>query len=117
MQSLLFVVPFKPGMLDEYKKMIDEATGPRKKEYRDMLGRYGLKSVKVWYQSFSGKEYVIVLHDIEKKDAMERLQAWSSSTYAFDHWFREQLLKYYDIKDFDHLPEQPQAVFSFERES
>jgi len=46
MQTLLFVHPLKPGKLKEYKEFCAEITGPGKREYGDLLKRYGLKKNK-----------------------------------------------------------------------
>jgi len=116
MQIVLLTLPMKPGKLNEYKAFAEEIMGPRKEEYKDLLNRYGLKSVNVWHAKLADRDYVIVMHDADEK-AKEHLQRWSSSTHPFDQWFSAQLLKCYDIKDFDHLPEQPEFLFGLQLKS
>lgn len=112
MKTLLFAMPLKPGKFGEYKKFVAEATGPRKKEYAEMLKRYGLKNVKVWHCKFESKEYMMVMHDSEE-EAQKHLKEWSSSSHPFDRWFNEQILKCYDIQSIETVQDQPQLVFEF----
>lgn len=96
MQTLVYINPLKPGKLDEYKAFIREFTGPRKKEYVDLLDRYGLISAEVYYHKLENKEFIIVIHDAED-DASERLANFSSSENPFDHWFFTQLSNLHDF--------------------
>ncbi|NGX45525.1 MAG: hypothetical protein K940chlam2_00680 [Chlamydiae bacterium] len=108
MKTLLFTVPLNPGMLSEYEAFAAEITGPRKKEYSELLKRYGLKTAKVWHQKLADKEYVFILHEAED-DALERLKTWSSSTHPFDLWFDEQLNKCYES-----APEPAHLLFGYQ---
>ncbi len=109
MQTLTYVNPLKPGKLKEYKAFSAENTGPRKREYMDLLKRYGLRNAKVYYHKMGNKEFVIVIHDAED-DALERLANFASSTNPYDRWFFEQLQK---LHDFDGSETQAQLLFSF----
>lgn len=95
MKPLLFTIPLKSGMRSAYETFSSEITGPRKKEYDDLLKRYGLNTAKVWYQKLEDKEYVFVLHEADE-GALDQLKTWSSSTHPFDLWFDEQLNQLYD---------------------
>ena len=108
MQPMLLAIPLKHGKLAAYKAFVAEITGPKKREYSDLLKRYGLTSVTVWYHKIGGKEYAMVLHNT-KGDASERLKHWPSSTHPFDVWFREQLANCYE-----GAPEEGHLLFSFE---
>jgi hypothetical protein len=99
MQTLVYINPLKAGKLNEYKAFTAENLGPRKKEYIDLLKRYGLITVKVYYHKLGGKEFVIVIHDAED-DATERLANFPTSRHSYDRWFFEQLGK---LHDFDSL--------------
>ena len=83
MKTLLFATCLKPDTLGVYKRFVAEITGPRKKEYSELLKRYGLKTAKVWYEKLSDRDYVMIVHEAED-DALERLENWSSSTHPFD---------------------------------
>lgn len=104
MIPFLFVVPFKAGRLEAYRKFAAEITGPRKKEYAEMMKRYGLKSTRVWIQTIGGKEYAVVYHDAEE-GAADHLKRWKDSLHPFDVWFKEQLGSCYDsaIEPAQHL--------------
>ncbi len=103
MKSTLFTMPLKSGELEAYKAFIDECTGPKKKEYKDLLLRYGLNNIKLWTQTLDGKDYAMFIHDMDD-DGMEKLKEWDSSTHPFDQWFNQQLHSFYD---FENMPEQP----------
>ncbi len=104
MIPFLIVVPFKEGRVDAYRKFAEVITGPKKREYADMLRRLGLKSTRVWIQALGGKEYAVVYHDAEEK-AADHLKHWMVSTHPFDVWFREQLAGFYEgpIEPSQHL--------------
>lgn len=104
MKTLTYVNPLKPGKLSEYKAFCAENRGPRKREYLDLLHRYGLKNVKIYYQTLSGREFVIVVHDAED-DAVERLANFASSKNPYNIWFLEQLNRLHDFSGI----EEPQA--------
>lgn len=97
MKTIVFINPLKPGKLKEYRAFSAENTGPRKRDYIDLLNRYGLKNVKVYYYKLGNKELIIVIHDAED-DAVERLANFSSSTNPYDRWFVEQLEKLHDLE-------------------
>lgn len=98
MPKLTYINPLKPGKLEEYKSFCAENMGPRKKEYLDLLYRYGLKTVAIYTQTLAGREFAIVVHDAEK-DALERLASFSSSKNPYDIWFLEQLNSLHDFSE------------------
>lgn len=112
MQTILYVNPLKKGKLKEYKEFSAQNTGPRKKEYIDLLKRYGLRNAKVYYHKLGGIDFVMVIHDAED-DALQRLEKFSESTNPYDQWFWQQLVH---LHDFSHLEGDPRAplLFSFD---
>ena len=82
--------------------------GPRKQEYKELLKRYGLRSTKVWHEKVSGRDYVMIMHEVED-DAQERLEHWESSTHPFDLWFEERLNQCYE-----DLSESAQLLCQFD---
>jgi len=108
MKSLLFIVPLKTDMLVSYKAFIAEITGARKREYSDLLKRYGLRTAKVWHQKVENKEYIMIFH-LAEDNALERLKTWASSTDPFDLWFKEHLNKCYE-----GAPELANFLFEFD---
>lgn len=65
MKTIMFINPLKPGKMQDYKNFTIEITGPRRKEFIDLLKRYHLNTSEVWYHKLKGVEYVIVRHEVE----------------------------------------------------
>lgn len=112
MQIIVDTIPLKPGQLADYKKFIAEFMGSRKKEYADMLARYGLHTVDVFYQKIAGVEFVIVVHQAEE-DAREKLKAFTSSKNPMEKWFVEQLTNLHDFSPLQGEPPATKHLFSF----
>lgn len=98
MKTILFINPLKPGKLNEYKKFAAEITGPRRKEFIDMLKRYHLRTSEVWQHKLGEIEYVSVRHEVEK-GITDPLANWLTSTHPFDQWFQQQLLNLHDMEN------------------
>ena len=111
MKTILFVNPLRPGKLKEYKAFTAEITGPRVKEYTDLLKRYHLKNAEVWTHKLGDVEYVIVRHEIENNVA-DPLANWASSNHPFDLWFKEKLNNLHDMENVT----PPNFLFSFDTE-
>jgi hypothetical protein len=94
----LFINPLKTGKLEEYKAFAAEITGPRRKEFVDLLRRYHLKTSEVWHHKLGDVEYVIVRHEVENNVA-DPLANWPTSTHPFDQWFQQQLNNLHDMED------------------
>ena len=97
MKSILFVNPLRPGKLEEYKVFAAEITGPRRKEFIDLLKRYRLKTSEVWVHQLGDINYVIVRHEVENAIA-NPLANWLTSTHPFDQWFQQQLSRLHDME-------------------
>ena len=97
MKTILFINPLKPGKLEEYKVFAAEITGPRRKEFVDLLKRYHLKTSEVWHHKLGDIDYVIVRHEVEN-DIVDPLANWPTSTHPFDQWFQRQLNKLHDME-------------------
>lgn len=98
MKTILFINPLKPGKFDEYKNFAREITGPRKKEFIDLLKRYHLRTSEVWHHKFGEVEYVIVRHEVEE-NIEDPLKNWSTSMHPFDQWFQQQLTNLHDMEN------------------
>ena len=83
--------------------------GPKKNDYKDLLKRYDLNTVKIWIHTLNGKDYAMFIHEMDD-DAAKRLESWSSSTHPFDQWFDKQLRDCYDIDDINAMPPQPEFL-------
>ena len=100
MSKLVWVNPLRPGKLAAYKQFCATNAGPKKAEYIDLLKRYGLKDVEVYYHKLGEQEFVMVIHNIEA-DAMERLAHFAESKNPYDQWFTEQLKA---LHNFEEVP-------------
>lgn len=107
MTTTLFVMPLKKGKKANYKDFINELLTSKKEEYKDLLVRYDLNTLKMWIHTLDGKDYAMFIHEMGS-DAAKRLEGWSSSTHPFDQWFNQQLMDCYDIKNIDDMPLQPE---------
>ena len=106
--------PLKPGKLEAYKAFVAIITGPRKKEFSDLLKRYGLKTAEVFYQKLGDREFVIVIHQAED-DALDRLSHFESSKNPYDIWFSQQLKTLHDFTGITNP--HSELLFSFNAES
>lgn len=111
--TVLFAIPMKPEKYLEYESFVDLITGKRKKEYKDMLRRYGLKNAKVWYHTFGNIPYLLTVHDLTP-EAEEKLKGFATSTHAFDRWFHDECLKVWDVTSFGDLPLQPTFMYEMD---
>ena len=98
MKTILNINPLKPGKLNEYKAFAAEITGPRRKEFVELLKRYHLKTAEVWDHKLGDIEYIVVRHDVES-DVTDPLANWMTSTHPFDQWFRQQLDNLHDMEN------------------
>lgn len=102
MNSALFTVPLKPNSLEKFKDIINHTFEHKSDEWRDMLSRYDLSSVKIWCKHFDGVDYAFVYHDAG--DAFEeKLKGWDESTHPFDIWFNDQLMSVYDVANIEGM--------------
>lgn len=113
MPSVLFSIPIKSDKNDEYERFVKVITGIKKREYQDMLRRYGLKNAKVWHHTFGNTQYLLTMHDINP-EAQELLKTFTTSTHSFDKWFHDACLKVWDVPSFSDLPEQPKFIYEIE---
>ena len=115
MQPIVDTIPLKPGKLEAYKKFTAEITGPRQKEFADLLNRYGLKTVNTSYQTIGGITFIIVVH-IAEDDALEKLAHFEISQHPMDKWFVEQLIELHDYAPLSDQGQRSHPISYFEPE-
>lgn len=91
---ILFCLPLKEGRLEAFKQFCADCLKEKATDWKDMLARYDMSSVKVSYKQLEGRDYVFVYHDIGSTFA-EKIQGWNDSTHPFDQWFNEKLMENY----------------------
>jgi hypothetical protein len=107
MSTTLFTMPIKKGNTDAYKAFIKECLGVRKNEYKDLLRRYNLNTMKMWIHTLNGIDYAMFIHEMGD-DAEKRLKSWPSSNHSFDQWFAQHLNDCYDVENPGDMPTQPE---------
>ena len=113
MQTIVDICPLKPGKLAAYKAFAAEITGPRKKEFADLLKRYGLHTANTYYHKIGDTEFVVVVH-VAEPDARKRLQSFGTSQNLMDQWFCKQLEMLIDHAPLNNGGDQEaQLIFSF----
>jgi hypothetical protein len=95
MKSVLFCIPLKENCLDQFKDFVKTTGENRREEWKAMLLRYDIHSVKIWYSKIKGADYVFVYHDVGE-DFSTRIAGWETSQNEFDQWFNQQIMSSYD---------------------
>jgi hypothetical protein len=106
MSTTLFTMPIKKGKTEAYKAFIKECLGPKKNEYKDLLKRYNLNTMKIWIHTLNGKDYAMFIHEMGD-DAEKRLESWPNPNHPFDQWFAQNLNDCYDTAKPGEMPIQP----------
>ncbi len=102
MKCALFCIPLKKGCLEQFKEFVKQTHEEKSEEWKEMLSRYDLSSVKVWYKNFNGVDYVFVYHDAGETYE-EKLKGWDTSTHPFDIWFNAQIMAVYDVANVEGM--------------
>ena len=110
MKTVLYVFRVKPGKLQEYLDFMQDCyAGAKQEQYRELLKRYGLHSVKIWQHNIDGQDYIMFYHDMDD-DGEEKLQQWNQLGFEFDQLFEDVLERCYA----DRGANQPQYIGSFQ---
>ena len=105
MNSVLFCIPLKDDSVEKYTTIINDMAKDAE-GYRDMLKRYDLYSSKVWVNTFGGKDYAMVYHQVGPNFA-EKLATWETSVHPYDQQLNEKF-KLYMIK----VPQMAEVLLS-----
>jgi hypothetical protein len=98
MSAALFIMPLKKGKTATYKAFLRECMGPRRKDYEDLLLRYGLNDISIWVSTIDGRDYAVFTHEMND-NAAKLLESWSTSSHSFDQWFDKHLRDCYEVAD------------------
>ena len=113
MQTIVDIIPLKLGKVDAYKAFVAKIAGPRKKEYIELLIRYGLKSVNVYFHKINNVDFVVIAHTAEH-DSRTRLTHFATSTHPMDQWFFKQLNDLYDFEILNGSTTSLQELFTLD---
>ena len=95
MNAVLFCIPLKAGHLDQFKTFVKQTSEQKAAEWKEMLARYDMSCVKIWYKQINDQNYVFVYHETGK-DFAEKIKGWNNSQHPFDQWFSAQITAVYD---------------------
>lgn len=98
----LFCIPLKPDCLAAFLAFSETTRAEKADEWKAMLARYDISSVKTWHKEIAGRETIFVYHDTGP-DFSEKIASWNESTHPFDQWFNSQLTTLYDEGATDSL--------------
>jgi hypothetical protein len=86
-----FVTPVLPGKVDEWRQLVAEMTGPRRKDYEESRRKAGLRKELVWDQTTPMGDLAAVIFDTDDFEGVFRYFATSKA--PFDLWFNEKVMK------------------------
>lgn len=109
MNNALFCIPLKDGTLAQYEAFVEESK-TKSDDWLAMGKRYDIHSVKIWHKHIAGKDYILVMHDVGP-EFEEKMTGWDTSSHPFDTWFRESMMKVYDIENAEGM-EMPRMLAS-----
>lgn len=112
MSAVAVALPILPGKSDEWKRVIRDATGPRRAELDDMHRRLKIENARWFLQPTPNGDVAIVY--LEGPGAAEGFAKWGMSQEPFDVWFKQNIGPTYGI-DFSTPPPGPgpEMVYDF----
>lgn len=110
MSVIANAIPILPGKTEEWKRLVAEATGPRRAELDDMHHRLGIRSASWFLQQTPAGDIAIIY--LEGDGAEQAFAKWGQSQHPFDIWFKQSIGPTYGI-DFNAPPPgpAPQVVY------
>ncbi len=100
MKTVLFCIPLKEGCLEQFQNFVKETSEQKAAEWKEMLSRYDMSCVKIWYKDIDGKHYAFVYHECGP-NFEEKITGWNDSQHPFDQWFNQQITAVYDVGPVD----------------
>ena len=111
MTAIASALPILPGKTEEWKRVVQEATGPRCTELDDMHLRLGIRSASWFLQHTPGGDVAIVY--LEGEGALEAFAKLGQSKHPFDLWLKQSIGATYGI-DFNAPPPSPSPQMMYE---
>lgn len=114
MSTVATALPILAGKTEDWKRVVQEATGPRRAELDDMHRRLGIRSANWFLQLTPGGNIGIIC--LEGEGAAEAFAKWGQSQHPFDLWLKQSIGPTYGI-DFNAPPAgpAPQMMYEFHR--
>jgi hypothetical protein len=111
MTTVATALPILPGKTEEWRRTVQEATGPRRSELDDMHRRLNVHKANWFLQQTPQGDVAIVV--LEGEDAAEAFAKWGQSRHALDMWFKEKIGATYGL-DFNQPPPGPLPAMMYE---
>lgn len=109
MSSVLFVSALKKDASEAFKQFVKDTAAEKSVDWKDMLARYDMSSVRIWLGQLEGRDYVFVAHDVGD-DFAEKIKLWDQSEHPFDQWFNKQIMSVYDSQSVDSMAAPAQLL-------
>ena len=111
MTTVAMALPILPGKTEEWRRIVQEATGPRRSEIDDKHSRLNVRSANWFLEPTPNGDVAIVV--LEGEGAAEAFPKWGQSRHPFDVWFKEKIGPTYGI-NFDEPPPGPPPALMYE---
>lgn len=111
MQATATALPVLPGKTNEWKKVVNEATGARRAELDEMHRRMNLTNTYWFLQQTPNGDIAIVV--LEGEGAPTALANWAKSNQPFEVWFRDAIGATYGIDFSVPPPAMPEVFYEF----
>lgn len=85
----VIMVPILAGEVENWKKMSQEVSGSRKKEFEDFNKRYELTRHDAWLSETDTGALAVVLHEGPGEEQF--MKKLAESDHVFDTWFRSKI--------------------------
>jgi hypothetical protein len=104
-------LPILPGKTEEWRRVIQETTGPRRSEVDNMHSRLNISKANWLLQQTPHGDLAIVV--LEGEGAAEAFPKLGQSNHPFDVWFKEKIGATYGI-DLSAPPPGPAPALMYE---
>jgi hypothetical protein len=112
MKTIAVALPILPGKTEEWRRVVQEATGPRRSEVDDMHSRLNLRRANWFLQQTPHGDLAIVF--LEGAGAAEAFLKWAQSSEPFDVWFKEKIGATYGLNLSEPAPgPAPETVYEY----
>jgi hypothetical protein len=105
MTTTAIALPILPGKTEEWRRVVQEATGPRRNEVDDMHRRLNIRQANWFLQQTPHGDLAIVV--LEGDGAAEAFPKLGQSNEPFDVWFKEKIGATYGISLSEPPPGPP----------
>ncbi|MCM4161820.1 hypothetical protein FHG64_02685 [Antarcticibacterium flavum] len=85
----VLMIPILAGEVENWKKMSQEISGSKKKEFEDFNKRYELTRHDAWLAESDSGDLAVVMHEGPGEEQF--MKKLAGSNHVFDTWFRSKI--------------------------